>query len=125
MNYIYVYTNKINGHQYIGQTNNLERRKREHLSCSYNENSNSYNHLFHKKIREYGINNFDFDILEEIEGSIEEVNEAEKKWIKKLHTHCNDNMGGYNMDFGGQNYISYVYKDIINEIKKDIKEGKN
>ena len=39
MNYIYCYTNKINGHQYVGQTNDVERRKREHRSCASNEKS--------------------------------------------------------------------------------------
>lgn len=31
MHYIYKVTNKINGKIYIGQTNNFEKRKREHL----------------------------------------------------------------------------------------------
>ena len=66
MYYIYCYTNKINQHKYVGQTNNLKRRYNEHLSASYNENSISYNSLFHQKIREYGIDNFDFEILETI-----------------------------------------------------------
>lgn len=32
MYYIYCYENKQNGHKYVGQTNNIERRKREHRS---------------------------------------------------------------------------------------------
>lgn len=63
MNYIYCYTNKINGHKYVGQTNNIERRKREHLSDANNPNSKEYNYLFHKKLREYGEDNFIFSIL--------------------------------------------------------------
>lgn len=51
MYYIYCYTNKVNNHKYVGQTNNLERRIREHRSASINPNSNSYNHLIHAKIR--------------------------------------------------------------------------
>lgn len=43
MNYIYCYTNKINGHQYVGQTNNVERRKREHRSCANNIESKQQN----------------------------------------------------------------------------------
>lgn len=66
MNYIYCYTNKINQHKYVGQTNNLNRRIREHKSCSFNENSTSYNDLIHKKIREYGIDNFSIEVLETI-----------------------------------------------------------
>ena len=37
MNYIYCYTNKINQHKYVGQTNNLNRRVREHRSCVFNK----------------------------------------------------------------------------------------
>ena len=51
MNYIYCYTNKINGHKYVGKTNNLERRKREHRSNANNPLSKEYNYLFHRKLR--------------------------------------------------------------------------
>ena len=54
MYYIYCYTNKINQHKYVGQTNNYKRRIREHHSCAFNSNASSYNDLIHKKIREYG-----------------------------------------------------------------------
>ena len=53
MYYIYCYTNKINQHKYVGQTNNYNRRIREHRSCAFNKNASSYNDLIHKKIREY------------------------------------------------------------------------
>ena len=122
MNYIYVYTNKLNNHQYVGQTNDLARRQREHLSCSFNPESSSYNHLFHKKIREYGIENFDCSVLETV-ATVEEANFAEQKWIEILKTYTGDNLGGYNMDRGGQNYVSYIYKDNMNDIKNDIKKG--
>ena len=63
MNYIYSYTNKINGHRYIGQTNNIERRKREHRSCAFNKESKQYLDLFHTKLRQYGEENFNFEIF--------------------------------------------------------------
>lgn len=58
MNYIYCYTNKINGHQYVGQTNDVNRRQREHRSCATNKDSKQYLDLFHSKLREYGEENF-------------------------------------------------------------------
>lgn len=35
--YIYSYINKLNGHRYIGKTNNIERRRREHKSIAFNK----------------------------------------------------------------------------------------
>lgn len=51
MYYIYCYKNKLNGHKYVGQTNNVQRRIKEHRSAAFNENSDDYNNLFHSKIR--------------------------------------------------------------------------
>ena len=65
MHYIYCYTNLINGKKYIGQTTNINRRKNEHLSSASNPNHKDYNVLFHIKLRQYGIENFNFEILEE------------------------------------------------------------
>lgn len=120
MNYIYCYTNKVNGHKYVGQTNNIERRKREHLSCAFNPNSKDYNYLFHKKIREYGIDNFIFSILEET--TEDKVNEAEIYWIKEMHSSVKED--GYNLTEGGQPpVIESIYEKDIEEIKKAIKNG--
>lgn len=57
---IYKYTNKINGKIYIGLSNDIQRRKNEHLTKA-NANDKVY---FHQAIRKYGINNFDFEVLE-------------------------------------------------------------
>lgn len=123
MNYIYCYTNKLNNHQYVGQTNNLERRYIEHLSNALNEKSREYNYLFHQKIREYGIDNFDFIVLEKV---IDEtvVNEREIYWIDKLKTYAGDNKGGYNLTRGGNQYTTITYdENVINNVKKDILDG--
>ena len=40
---IYKFTNKINGHIYIGQSINIEKRKKDHYYSSYNKNANDYN----------------------------------------------------------------------------------
>ena len=79
MYYIYCYTNKINNHKYVGQTNNYERRIREHRSCAFNAKSSSYNDLIHKKIRQYGEDNFDITIIETLYiDDIAEVNRKEQ-----------------------------------------------
>ena len=123
MNYIYCYTNKKDGHKYIGQTNNIERRKREHHSCAFNENSKQFLDLFHSKLREYGEENFTFEILEVIDSGQEATNEAEIKWIEYYKTYCGDNLGGYNMTRGGETCHTWVYPEKASAIKEAIKAG--
>lgn len=97
--YIYLYTNKNNQHKYVGQTNSLRKRFKGHKSDSYNPNSHSYNYPLHSAIRKYGLESFDFTVLEEVE-TREEANEREKYWIKTLNTHVSQ--GGYNITWGGE-----------------------
>lgn len=123
MNYIYCYKNKINGHKYIGQTNNLKVRYSAHKSQSYNPNSKDYNCLFHKKIREYGLENFDFYVLEEIQNMDSEyVDFRESYWIEKENSWARYGKG-YNENTGGKQYKkSLTLSDKeIEEIKKLIK----
>lgn len=123
MYYIYCYTNKLNGHKYVGQTNNIERRQREHKSTSYNPKSVSYNDLVHKKMRQYGYDNFNFDVLEVLyTDDIEVVNAQEQFWIKKLDTYCGHGKG-YNMDLGGgqPEHSRVVSKEDIIAIKQMLK----
>lgn len=57
---IYKYTNKINNKVYIGLSNDIDRRRHEHMSHANNK-ADTY---FHKALFKYGIENFDFEILE-------------------------------------------------------------
>lgn len=123
MYYIYCYTNKLNGHRYVGQTNNIQRRQREHKSTSYNPKSTSYNDLIHKKMRQYGYENFDFEVLEIIySDDIEVVNAQEQFWVKKLDTYCGHGHG-YNMDLGGgqPEHSRIISKKDIGTIKTLLK----
>jgi len=63
---IYKYTNQINGKVYIGQSIDIRQRQYTHKSSAYNEKAKDFNSQFHQAIRKYGIENFDFEILEEI-----------------------------------------------------------
>lgn len=99
--YIYSYKNITNGHRYIGKTNNIERRKREHISNAYNPNNLRYNSLWSKKIRQYGIESFEFEILEITDEN--NWKEKEKYWIKYYNTF---NGVGYNLSEGGDGEIN-------------------
>ena len=125
MYYIYCYTNKINQHKYVGQTNNYKRRIREHRSCAFNEKASSFNDLIHKKIREYGEENFEITLIETLyTNDIEEVNKRERYWIQEKNSYCGTGLG-YNMDLGGgrRAYSSILSQEELTNIKEKIKQG--
>lgn len=101
MLYIYKFTNKITGKCYVGQTNNIEKRKRGHKSESFNPNANGYNLPFHCAIRKYGWENFDFEVIEEIDDSLgrEYLDEREIYFIDLFQSTIDKN--GYNIALGG------------------------
>lgn len=92
---IYKITNNINGHSYIGQAVNIEKRLREHINDSFNEKRREYNYPLSRAYRKYGIDNFTNTILEIC--SKEELNEKEIYWINYFDTKNN----GYNQLYGG------------------------
>lgn len=99
--YIYKITNLINNKKYIGKTNDIKRRKREHFS-NYNIEREP-NKILYKAMLKYGKGNFLFEIIEECDDSIWE--DREKYWIE----HCNSLIpNGYNMIDGGSEPPHYV-----------------
>lgn len=101
MNYIYKYTNKLNGKMYIGQTNDLRKRYNGHKSEALNPKSKSYWLPFHVAIRKYGIENFSYETLEEIaDGESQDyINEREIYFIDYYKSLISQN--GYNLTSGG------------------------
>lgn len=129
IHYIYQYTNKINGKKYIGQTNNLSRRKKQHIQDSihcHQGHEISYNLPFHSAIRKYGIDNFDCEVLEIIDTEDwNEVNKLESEYISKYNSLVPN---GYNLQAQGyanpgQNK-SKLSESTIQLIIKDLEEGK-
>ena len=87
---IYKITKKSNGKSYIGQSNDIERRFKEH---QYKEDI-----PIDMAIQKYGKDNFSFEILEEC--SLDQLDEREQYWI----SHYNTFYGfGYNCNPGGGN----------------------
>lgn len=88
---IYKITDLTNNMVYIGQSNNIDRRKTEHF------NNNKYNiSKIDRAIQEKGKENFDFEVIEEC--SLAELTEKEKYWIKYYDSFDH----GYNQTKGGQ-----------------------
>lgn len=89
---IYMFENKNNHKKYIGQSININKRKWEHIYAP------SPYSQFDDVLRQEGINNFDFSIIESC--SADELNEKEKYWISYYDTIQN----GYNLIEGGNCY---------------------
>ena len=92
---IYKITNKINGKCYIGQSDNINARWQKHRKTSFNVNSRCYNYPPYKAIRKYGLDKFQFEVIEEC--SIEELDEKEQFYIHKYRAYEK----GYNQTKGG------------------------
>lgn len=93
---VYRVTNLVNGKVYFGKSNDLARRKREHLSEMYRERRNS--HLY-SAMRKYGRDNFIFEVLHTFECE-EDAYLAEIAWIRRAGSM--DPKVGYNLTPGGE-----------------------
>lgn len=89
--YIYLITNLINNKKYVGQTTNFERRMIQHKT--------SKEQLIDRKIQEYGISNFSFQIIAESSNQ-ETINVLEQKYIQEYNSLIPN---GYNIHKGGRN----------------------
>lgn len=98
---IYKFTNKINGHGYIGQSIDIESRKKSHFHRAFwiSECNKEYHKTFYYALRKYGIENFSFEILKICPK--DELNNWEKYYIKLYDTYKN----GYNEDEGGNTFL--------------------
>ena len=107
MGYIYKIQNLINNHVYIGQTvKSYEKRFQQHKN-NYDKPYFSQLTLY-KAFKKYGLENFSFEPIEEIEN--EKLDEREKYWIDYYDSYKN----GYNMTLGGR--LVELYKWDLNEI---------
>lgn len=107
---IYKITNQCNGKIYIGQSKDIEERWKEHKRKMWVRNT-----LLYQAMREFGIDNFTFEVIEECE--IINLNDKEKYYISKYNTM---NPNGYNMSTI-ENIQHKISWDIVNEIISELK----
>lgn len=114
--YVYKIENNINHKIYIGQTNNLERRIKEH------RHDKRMNHPIYNAIHKYGWENFSVETLY----FGEDYNTKEKEYIKLYRS--NEKEFGYNIQNGGQdssgenNPKSKLTQQQVDLLMKDLKE---
>lgn len=105
---IYKITNKQNGKIYIGQSDNIERRLAEHKRVKSQTIDNYINCL--------GIENFEFEIIEECKK--EDLDKKEQEYIQKYDSRkngYNHQLGGYNNSAGeGNGRALLTEADVIN-----------
>lgn len=63
---IYKITNLTNNKVYIGQSINILKRFRDHKQIAFDKRSHCYDYPLYRAIRKYGIENFKFEIIEEV-----------------------------------------------------------
>ena len=113
---IYKVTNLINNKCYIGQTKKtLSERMQNHI---YKVNTCNLNLKFYNAIRKYGIENFNWEILEECD-DINTLNNLEIFYIKKYDSFNN----GYNSNEGITDTSATKYKRAILKWKKSFKKS--
>lgn len=109
--FIYKYENKINHKVYIGQTTDLVNRKSSHRYKAAFVKSKFYN-----AVRKYGWENFDFDILAQVEeDTTEKVTEVLDSLEEKFITDYDSFNNGYNSTAGGHCYRG---KEVSEEFRE-------
>lgn len=94
---VYKITNKTNGKIYIGVSTDIENRWNVHRRIYDKVGDKEYEKTLYKAFRKYGLDSFEFEIIEECEDK-DIMFEREKYWIKELNAKIN----GYNESYGGK-----------------------
>lgn len=109
---IYEILNTVNGKKYIGQSINIHKRYKGHIS-KLNQNTH-HNQYLQNSWNKYGKENFTFNIIEQCD--IDDLDELEKFYISYYKT-C-DRRYGYNIDDGGNSN-----KCLSDETRRKISES--
>lgn len=113
---VYLITNIINGHKYVGQSKNIEQRFKGHCrDGKFGKNS-----AIDVAIQKYGENNFQLEILEELPHNPKLLSEKEIFWIDYYNTY--DNPSDYNLTRGGE----FPFGNPMNypELRKKVSDAK-
>ena len=111
---IYYIKNKINGKGYVGKSLKLRQRLYEH----YYQNTDK-DKVLYKAFKKYGLNNFEFTILQYIEEETKDIkylnavlSDLEIYYIDKYNTF----KYGYNLTLGGEGALGRVFTEEEREV---------
>lgn len=110
---IYAIYNRKSGKAYIGQSKDVERRKKEHLRVL--RKGEHHNPYLQRAFNADGEESFEFITLELC--PVEKLDEVEREYIARMQT--NDSYLGYNIENGGN-----VGKDVSEKVR-EAKRGSN
>ena len=121
---VYKITNTITGDFYIGSSKNVKQRLAVHKCQSTWKNYP--NNPMYLDMQKYGVDNFDFQILEEVE--VDKLKETEQQFIEKLKPiYNNRNANGMNVERRKETQKEYKkeYKktDKYKEYQKEYRQS--
>jgi group I intron endonuclease len=114
---VYQIKNLVNSKVYIGITTkeNPIDRWNEHL-----KNYLRYDYVLYKAMRKYGLENFQFSIIEQTL-DLKEIKLLERKYIQEYNSYCfQENSNGYNMTLGGDGTFGFEHSQ---ETKRKISKS--
>lgn len=118
MYYIYSITNLINYKVYIGQTHNPKHRWSSH---KYEMRRGVLQYTIYKALRKYGVDNFQFCILE-VCLTEAEIDVAEQYWIKMFESQKSET--GYNLAVGGNVNRGWHHSEVSKNKISNSQKGK-
>lgn len=110
---IYKIENKINGHCYIGQSIDIERRWKDEIRRAFCPTSHYYNYPLSRAFRKYGVDNFSFEVLCECQPT--DLNQLEENYIQVYNSYFN----GYNQTMGGD-HAAAAAKELVIQIQQEL-----
>lgn len=114
---VYLHTNTINNKIYIGITSrSMDERWNNHVKKSFYENRKNLNtSYFHQSIVKYSADVWSHQLLEIIDGTLQDAKDTETKWIAFYKS--NEKNIGYNLTKGGD-----VSDNMSEEVRQKISE---
>lgn len=115
---IYLITNKINGHMYVGGSVDIKKRLDNHK-----RGNDSDTQAIDKAILKYGKENFIYQIITELPADWKVIGEHEKYWINFYNTFEDKNH--YNLTEGGEGVSGWRHSEDFKKEQSKRMSGEN